>query len=397
MRGAGEVLRRGAARVLVGRRSDNTDSEKSQVRLGRDEGHNWRRAAAGSERRWRIHLRGGGWAATAAQAAARRNSEMGSTSLAYHTPFFNGTRDADWGLLSNATDNPFGDYHAIFVVYCDGSSFASSVDAPLPTAAGAVLLRGLDNLLAVLAELEAAGGLLSNATHVVLTGTSAGGMAVYLHADRVRALLPAGVDFLGVPDAGYFMDAPDVTGARSWRATLQGAFALWNASAGGGAHPGCAAATPPGDAWRCLAPQYAYAASTSRFFLVQSQVDTAQLAIVFKLPCDLAAGGCSPAQAAAAAGYARALGDNVSAARAAFGARDGAFLTSCTQHEQSCTNYDFGGGGERGITIGGQSALGTLAQWWARAGAPGDWVRRAAPYPARDASCAPAGARHGGC
>jgi len=357
-------------------------------------GFYWRRAAPGSETRWRIHLRGGGWATSTSEAASRRNSEAGSTSFKYHTPFFNGTRDADWGLMSNSTRNPFSSFHQVFTIYCDGSSYASSLDAPLATAAGDVYFRGLDSLLAMLAELEAAGGLLSRATDVILTGTSAGGMAVYLHADRVRALLPAAARFAAVPDAGMFADAPDYKGVFSWRATLQGAFALWNATAG--AHAACAAATPRAAAWRCIVPQYAYAASTSRFFIVQSQYDTAQLSIVFKLPCSFAAGTCSPAEAAAVAEYARELGDNVTAARAAFGARDGAFLTSCAQHEETCTDYDFGGGDEPGITIGAQNGLTTLAKWMAGEGTAADWARRDGPFPG-DATCAPFGARHGGC
>ena len=66
----------------------------------------------------------------------------------------------------------------------------------------AVRFRGLDNLLDMLAELEAVGGLLSRATDVVFSGTSAGGMAVYLHAYRLRAMLPACVNFVAVPVAG---------------------------------------------------------------------------------------------------------------------------------------------------------------------------------------------------
>lgn len=81
------------------------------------------------------------------------------------------------------------DWHAVYTVYCDGSSATSARDdSPVPTPGGVpIWLRGFDVLQAWLAELELLGGLLSNATDVVLTGTSAGGMATYIHADFVRS------------------------------------------------------------------------------------------------------------------------------------------------------------------------------------------------------------------
>jgi hypothetical protein len=99
-----------------------------------------------------------------------------------------------------------GDWNAVYTVYCDGSSATSSRDdSPITVNGKKIWLRGFDVLHAWLEELEVLGGLKSSATDVVLTGTSAGGMATYIHADLVRSLVPQSASFVAAPDAGYFM------------------------------------------------------------------------------------------------------------------------------------------------------------------------------------------------
>ena len=54
---------------------------------------------------------------------------------------------------------------------------------------------------------------LRDASAVVLSGHSAGGLATYHHADYVRASLPADLKFYAaVPDAGFFLDHPTTAG-----------------------------------------------------------------------------------------------------------------------------------------------------------------------------------------
>ena len=58
--------------------------------------------------------------------------------------------------------------------------------------------------------------------------------------------------------------------------------------------------------------------------------------------------------------------------------------------------YDWGGGGQRGIVVGGGSPATVFDAWRRRAGTPADWRRRDVAWPG-DATCAPNGVRHGGC
>ena len=46
------------------------------------------------------------------------------------------------------------------------------------------------------------------ATEVILSGGSAGGLAVFYNLDHLVTLLPPNVRVTGFPDAGFFMDAP---------------------------------------------------------------------------------------------------------------------------------------------------------------------------------------------
>lgn len=60
--------------------------------------------------------------------------------------------------------------------------------------------RGLLNLQHILLDLEARYSL-SNATDLILTGSSAGGLAVFLHADLVAEKVPEAT-VIAVPDSG---------------------------------------------------------------------------------------------------------------------------------------------------------------------------------------------------
>lgn len=67
----------------------------------------WRKARTpAAANKWRIHIRGGGWCTSLKDCASRAGTETGSTKPSVTPPFFNGTRNADWGLLSNSSDNP---------------------------------------------------------------------------------------------------------------------------------------------------------------------------------------------------------------------------------------------------------------------------------------------------
>ena len=92
------------------------------------------------------------------------------------------------GILSaNSTINPdFSSWNLVFVGYCDGSSFSGDRAGSY----NGLRYRGRANLDAVLDNLLTQQHM-SSASDVLITGGSAGGLAVYLHADHIAGRLPA--------------------------------------------------------------------------------------------------------------------------------------------------------------------------------------------------------------
>lgn len=100
--------------------------------------------------------------------------------------------------------------------YCDGASFTSYAEAPIPVpphladSAGnltEIWMRGRPNLIAVMGYLSQKFGL-STAKEVILSGGSAGATAAYINADFVKTLLPRTASFVVAPDAGFFLVRP---------------------------------------------------------------------------------------------------------------------------------------------------------------------------------------------
>ena len=107
-----------------------------------------------------------------------------------------------------------------------------------------IYFRGKRILDAVIAGLAASHGL-TNAKRVVISGNSAGGLTVYLHLDRIAALIskvaPA-ASVVGFPDGGFFLDIENTAGKRIFRQKMAATFELANGSSG--VNAACRAGNP---------------------------------------------------------------------------------------------------------------------------------------------------------
>ena len=187
----------------------------------------------GANTSWQIHLAGGGWCYNASDCAARATSYLGSSKL------FNRSHVPSGGPLSpDPAANPhFFAWHRVQIRYCDGFSFTGHREQPvlvtLPDGKSRTLhVRGRAILLAALQALLPLG--LANAQQVMLTGDSAGGLAVFHAADTVGAFLklhaPNLQTYKAVPVSGFFLDHEDVDGEPQYANALRNAFAFQNAS-----------------------------------------------------------------------------------------------------------------------------------------------------------------------
>lgn len=378
-------------------------AEKGALCLdGSPPGYWFRPALSGNNdnaKRWRIHLRGGGWCFDVESCASRANSSLGSSTYWTQAPTAD---DGVQGFMSNDTSllpNEFAAWNTAFVLYCDGGSYVSNRDDPVTTAGGQQLyFRGRRILDALLDDMDTRAGLLTTAEAVVLTGTSAGGLGTYLNADHVRSRLAPSTALHALPDAGFFLDHANFHGSMAFRAEMQGGLALWNSTL----HPACVAATAAADRWQCLFAQYVWPFIETPVFVMNSLYDTAQLGLILQLGCTpsppvgaadpsvaklpvrlvphdssmaagygspmdshsdtLSGGACSAAQLAAFYQYRKdfqAVLSEVVAGGKAMSARAGLFATACLQHEETCRDKDW-----YGITIGGDTAADAFAAWY---------------------------------
>ena len=74
---------------------------------------------------------------------------------------------------------------------------------------------------------------MSKSKQVILKGSSAGGLATYLHADYFGSKLPPTTRFVAAPGAGFFLDAPSYDGPYLFTPHYETAFKLQNASSYG--------------------------------------------------------------------------------------------------------------------------------------------------------------------
>ena len=90
--------------------------------------------------------------------------------------------------------------------YCDGGSFTGNNDTISSYNNVSIYYRGYRILQNALSYLYDNLGL-DNATDVLVSGCSAGGLSTWLHADDIRKskYIPDNANFMGIPESGFFL------------------------------------------------------------------------------------------------------------------------------------------------------------------------------------------------
>ena len=235
-----------------------------------------------------IYLHGGGWCAgidetvspACGQTCAWRaqHSDLGTSANDEPYLYFGGDTHGGpsvpgEGYISNQQkQNPLSyNWNTVFVRYCDGASFSGLNRTTTMTQNGNELyFKGFNNLEAVLTTLLTDYGLL-NASDVLLTGPSAGGLAVYLHADYIAGFLNTSrdINFMAMPDSGFFLD---YEGAGEYDMCMRWLFDYQNTSIA--LNEQCVKEQT--DAHKCMFAQYTVPYIESRVLALQSRFDTYQ-------------------------------------------------------------------------------------------------------------------------
>ncbi|KAG9130646.1 hypothetical protein Leryth_011896 [Lithospermum erythrorhizon] len=182
---------------------------------GTPPGYHFHRGYGSGANSWLVELEGGGWCNSIRACVYRKKTRRGSSSYMEQEIAFTGI------LSDKAEENPdFFNWNRVKVRYCDGASFAGDGE---DMAAG-LQFRGQQIYQAAMEELMSKG--MFYADQALLSGCSAGGLAVFLHCDEFRTLFPRDTHVKCMSDAGLFMDAIDVAGGNSIRNFFEGVVSL---------------------------------------------------------------------------------------------------------------------------------------------------------------------------
>jgi hypothetical protein len=168
--------------------------------------------------------------------------------------------------------NPhFYSWSKAIVMYCDGGSFSGNRAEPYKTSSGKLLyFRGKNILEATIQSLLGSG--LSTATHAIFAGASAGGLAMYAHADYIHQRLPPNLDMVVLADSGMFLDLPEWTGAPGYQDHYKRIVEMQNASA---LNDQCLQHYRD-EHWRCFMAPYVVPFIQTPLFIVQALYDSWQ-------------------------------------------------------------------------------------------------------------------------
>ena len=235
--------------------------------------------SATKSKTWVIQFQGGGWSYSPSEAVSRSMTSLGSSTKAassYTYPY--GPLSSDPG-----TNPMFYDANRVLLAYCDAGSFAGHLSEPLEGIHPPVYIRGKMVLDALFGALMSEGFV--EATDVLLTGTSAGGLAAFLHADYVRsALLPSTVTRYGVmPISGFFLNHADLNGDLTYGTELRNVFAYQNSTSGMNSACVAAKASSQSD---CIFANETAVFVTSPLFVQNSMVDSWQLQNIWEQNMD---------------------------------------------------------------------------------------------------------------
>jgi hypothetical protein len=319
--------------------------------------------------KWIIHQNGGGWCSSPISCAQRSNTTLGSSRFfPPTTPDGNYTFVDDEGnLSSDETANPlFYNWTRVSLMYTDGSSQTSDVDAPVVVEGWPVPIyyRGARVLKATIASLLSAG--LASATDVVISGCSAGGLSTYLHADRWAASVP-GARVAALADSGFFLDFNATGSSLTYPQRMQWTYE--NANISGMLYPQCLAQWPVSEGWRCFMAQYVAPFIQTPLFMIQSYHDSYQVGAIAQV---------LPNNTAGVNAYGSVLADTIAVAQAANPKLGGA-IDACYHHCSRTLWEDMFFAAKGGSNV---SEGGAFLAWWATRGESGQRVwKQDSAYP----------------
>lgn len=241
----------------------------------------------GTENRYLLFFEGGGWCydqdclnptreGTIQDCHQRAHGRLGSS-----RGWPSAMKESDLtGMLSmDPISNPaFHNWTMVYLPYCDGTSWTGDAQV------GDLHFRGKVILEAIIIELVSFARF-RQAAQVVVSGGSAGASAVYYHADKMAKQFRLGGlsgEVLALPDAGFFLNLPDIHGRSCWPAQMRSLFDV--AAAYDSLDAGCLDRFP-NERWKCMFPEYYIDVFSVRTLAINSLYDSSELECTLRLEC----------------------------------------------------------------------------------------------------------------
>eukprot|EP01041_Mallomonas_annulata_P003809 gene3809-7579_t len=211
------------------------------------------------QNKWFISFEGGGWCYSNEDCFKRSQTNLGSSKAYVPEPV-----EENLNYFSrNSSNNFMFNWNMIFIKYCDGASFTG--DTQVKYKDTILHYRGNRILSAFITELRDLGAY--NATDMVISGLSAGGLAAVIHIDKFKENFPHTL-VVGLPDSGFFFPYENKKCDHPYMSSMQNIYELMNSSAG--IHPDCKSAGLNGN---CLFATHVIRFVSSPIFILQPKFD----------------------------------------------------------------------------------------------------------------------------
>ena len=237
--------------------------------------------------KWIFLLEGGGLCVEPIDCIMRKNTDEGS-SLYWSNTFIPGTDGMKDILLDDIDANPsFYDYNHVYLKYCSGDTWTG---ARTSFDRFGLWFSGHSNIRAVVHHLNETENL-QNATHILLTGLSAGGIGVHNNADYFRdKWISHSTIFRAASVAGFYFPGPVVAYpeyALNVTVPLNNLATKYMTSWFGSVlDESCLMNTPERYQHRCWDSHYLYKHIDTRLFVIENRFDESQIHDVLLCPFD---------------------------------------------------------------------------------------------------------------
>jgi hypothetical protein len=188
------------------------------------------------------------------------------------------------GILSDNALNAYRDWTIVYLKYCDGTGHQGYKKDPIPYKNKNLYFRGHNVTIGQLDSLNNLYGLF-NATDIIVTGQSAGGLATFLWTNYIVERASKNTRVISLPDSGIFLDSMNyITKRNEYKLQFQNFMKISNAEVDPPTKE-CVASNQD-EKWKCMFAEYNHFYINVPLFSIQSPYDSWSLRYILGLFCE---------------------------------------------------------------------------------------------------------------